>query len=131
LSNPLPLPSLEEIEKMERQRSQAIESLEISGNSVKCQKCGVAVPIVGKLTMNTSSSGNARIVTLQLRLKWLERHYKTLPNREQDIQSIKQELQLLEYDAQYDKLRTISLHSSKIIYLSEALPAYSPGTPNI
>jgi hypothetical protein len=35
---------------MERQRSQAIESLQISDNSVKCQRCGIAVPIVGKLT---------------------------------------------------------------------------------
>jgi hypothetical protein len=35
---------------MDRQRSQAIESLEISDHYVKCQKCGMAVPIVGKLT---------------------------------------------------------------------------------
>ena len=43
------MPSLEQIEQMERQRSQAIESLEISGNSVKCQRCSQDIPIVGKL----------------------------------------------------------------------------------
>jgi len=41
---------LEQIEQMEKQRSQAIESLDITDHSVKCQKCGIAVPIVGKST---------------------------------------------------------------------------------
>jgi hypothetical protein len=49
LNDPFELPSLEEIEEMERQRLQAIEALEISGNSVKCQKYGMAIPIVGEL----------------------------------------------------------------------------------
>jgi len=49
LNDPFELPSIEEIEQMERQRSQAISSLQISGNSVKCQRCGIAVHIVGKL----------------------------------------------------------------------------------
>ncbi|MFL6316449.1 MAG: hypothetical protein ACJ71K_00650 [Nitrososphaeraceae archaeon] len=50
LNDPFELPSLEEIQEMDKQRSQAIESLEMSGNSVKCWRCGIAVPIVGKLT---------------------------------------------------------------------------------
>jgi len=38
LNDPFELPSLDEIEQMERQRLQAIEALEISGNnSVKMQ----------------------------------------------------------------------------------------------
>jgi hypothetical protein len=49
LNEPFILPSLEEMEQMERQRLQAIESLEIFDHHVKCQKCGIAVPIVGKL----------------------------------------------------------------------------------
>ncbi len=49
MDDPFVLPSLEQIEQMERQRSQAIESLEISGNSVKCQRCSQDIPIVGKL----------------------------------------------------------------------------------
>jgi hypothetical protein len=49
LNDPFELPSLEEIEQMERQRSQAIQSLEIYDHSVKCQRCAHDVPIVGKL----------------------------------------------------------------------------------
>jgi len=49
LNEPFVLSSLEEIEEMERQCLQSIEALEISDDSVKCQRCGIAVPIVGKL----------------------------------------------------------------------------------
>jgi hypothetical protein len=49
LNDPFELPSLEEIKEMDRQRFHAIESLHISDHSVKCQSCGIAVPIVGKL----------------------------------------------------------------------------------
>jgi len=44
LNDSFELPSLEEIEQMEGQRLQAIESLEIFDHSVKCQRCGTAVP---------------------------------------------------------------------------------------
>ena len=37
------IPSLQEIEKMKRQRRQSEEALEISGEYVKCQKCSIAV----------------------------------------------------------------------------------------
>jgi hypothetical protein len=50
---------LQEIEQMERQRSQAIESVEICNGSAKCQRCDMAVPIVGKI-------------------KWIEEHYHGL-----------------------------------------------------
>jgi hypothetical protein len=49
LNDPFELPSLKDIEQMEKQRLQAIESLEIFDHSVKCQRCGTAVPIVGTL----------------------------------------------------------------------------------
>jgi hypothetical protein len=65
LNDPFELPSLEEIEEMDRQRSLAIDSLEIYGDSVKCQKCGMAVPIVGKLTKPKSN----RIAILEKRIK--------------------------------------------------------------
>ena len=71
MNDPFELPSLEEIEQMDRQRSQAIESLQITDNSVKCQKCGTAVPIVGKLTKPTK--GN-RIDILEKRIKWIENY---------------------------------------------------------
>jgi hypothetical protein len=37
MTDQIEVPSLEEIEEMDKQRSQAIESLEISGDHVKCQ----------------------------------------------------------------------------------------------
>jgi hypothetical protein len=50
--NYVELPSLEEIAEMDKQREYAIDSLEISDDStqVKCQNCGLAMPIVGGLT---------------------------------------------------------------------------------
>ena len=57
---------------MERQRSQAVEALEISDGFVNCQSCCIAVPIVGKLG---HVHNNDRIAVLQNRIKWLEGHY--------------------------------------------------------
>jgi len=45
MNNAIDLPSLEAIEAMDNQREKAVE---ISGNSVKCQKCGLDLPM-GKL----------------------------------------------------------------------------------
>ena len=39
MSNPVIVPDIEQIEKWDRQRELAIESLEISGNFVMCQRC--------------------------------------------------------------------------------------------
>jgi hypothetical protein len=66
LNEPFELPSLQEIEEMDRQKSQAIESLEIFDHSVSCQRCGMAVPIVGKLSKPNSN----RIAVLEKRIKW-------------------------------------------------------------
>jgi hypothetical protein len=71
------LPSLEKIEQIDSQLSQAIESLQIteseggSSRSVKCQRCGIAVPIVGKM----SRPCNHRTAMLQGRIKWMENYY--------------------------------------------------------
>jgi hypothetical protein len=46
LNEPFELPSLEQLELMDSQRSQAIEALKISNDSAKCQKCGNSVPLV-------------------------------------------------------------------------------------
>jgi hypothetical protein len=95
---------------MDRQRSQAIQALEIFDHSVKCQRCGNAVPIVGKLT----KANNDRIGILQKRIKWIEEHYYHR-NKDEDIKLIKQELaELLEEDAKYDKLRSLPLYSCRI-----------------
>ena len=50
MNDPFELPSLQEIEEMDKQRLQALESLEISDGLVKCQKCGNAVPILRTTT---------------------------------------------------------------------------------
>jgi hypothetical protein len=91
LNDSFELPSLEEIEQMEIQRSQAIESLQISDNSVKCQRCGNAMPIVDKL----SRPHNDRVVILQRRIKWMENYYHG--DNINNLKALKQELaELLE-----------------------------------
>ena len=116
MNDPFELPSLEEIEEMDRQRSEAIESLEISGSdsgdSVKCQKCGMAVSIVGKLPRPYCN----RIAILEKRIKWLQ-NYPRRNNRSagNGIKHLKQELaDLLEQDAKADKLRSLPLYSCRI-----------------
>jgi hypothetical protein len=110
LNDPFELSSLEEIEEMDRQRSQAIESLEIFDHSVKCQKCGVPVPVVGKL----SKPNSKHIAVLQRRIKWLE-NYSRGNNRSNEVKQLGQELaDLLEEDAKADKLRWLPLYSCKI-----------------
>jgi hypothetical protein len=109
LNDPFELPSLEEIEQMDRQRSHAIESLEIFDHSVKCQKCGIAVPIVGKL----SRPCNDRVIILQRRIKWMENYYHGV--NKDDLKQLKQEVaDLLEEDAKADKLRSLPLYSCRI-----------------
>ena len=109
MNDPFELPSLEEIEQMERQRLHAIGSLELFDHSVKCQTCGIAVPIVGKLT----NTGNDRIAMLQKRIKWIENYCRgniNRPSYTNEVKALKQELAaLLEEDAKYDKLRCVPL----------------------
>ena len=45
MNDPFEIPSLEQIEEMERQRLQAIESLPVSDNS-SVKDLGIAVPII-------------------------------------------------------------------------------------
>ncbi|MFL6325489.1 MAG: hypothetical protein ACJ72C_12130 [Nitrososphaeraceae archaeon] len=114
MNDPFELPSLEEIEEMDRQKSQAIESLEIFNHSVKCQKCGMAVPIIGKLSKPNSN----RIAVLEKRIKWLENYSRGNINRHSyinDVKQLKAELaDLLEQDAKADKLRSLPLYSCRI-----------------
>jgi hypothetical protein len=114
LNDTFELPSLQEIEEMDRQRSYAIESWEISDHSVKCQKCGTAVPIVGKLPKPHPN----RVAILQKRIKWLENYSRGNINRPSyinDIKALKQELaDLLEENAKADKLRSLPLYSCRI-----------------
>jgi hypothetical protein len=86
--------------------------LQISNDYVKCQKCGLDIPIAGKLTKPTKSSN--RIAILEKRIKWLE-NYSRGNNRSDDVKQLKQELaDLLEEDAKADKLRSLPLYSCRI-----------------
>jgi hypothetical protein len=111
LNDPFEIPSLEEIQEMKRQRLQAIEPLQISefGDSVKCQRCGMAIHIVGKL----SRPQNDRVAILQKRIRWTENYSKV--SNINDLEALKQELaDLLEEDANADKLRSLPLYSCRI-----------------
>jgi hypothetical protein len=57
---------------MEQLREQAIEPLEISKASVKCQKCGEAILIVGKLAK--SKTAMDKIGILKRRSSYLGNH---------------------------------------------------------
>ena len=71
---------------MDRQRSYAVESLQIFDHSVRCQSCGMAVPIISKLA-----------------------------RPDNDLKALKQELaDLLEEEAKADKLRSLPLYSCRI-----------------
>ena len=102
LNDPFELPSLEQIEEIERQRLQAMESLQISDNSVKCQRCGMAVPIIRKL----ARPYNDRVAVLQRRIKWIENYSRgNNGSKNNDLNQLKAELAgLLEEDAKYDNL---------------------------
>jgi hypothetical protein len=109
LSSPIELPSLEEIEAMEKQQQNAIDSLEIiQGSKAKCQRCSQAIPIVGRLQR---PKGHTRIDTLQKMLSYLE-------NQSRDIDSakrLKEEIAQLEAEeSKRDKLRSLPLYSCKI-----------------
>jgi hypothetical protein len=78
---------------MEKQRSQAIESLEISNDSVKPK--------------------SNRIAVLERRINWLENNPHS--NNNIIIKQLKQELaDLLEEDAKANKLRSLPLYSCRI-----------------
>jgi hypothetical protein len=112
LNDPFELPSLEEIEEMDRQRFHAIESLQIFDHSVRCQRCGIAVRVVGgKLTKPKPKQKNIDI--LEKRIKWLEGYSRGNKNRSSynnNLKQLKQELiDLLAEDAKADKLRSLPL----------------------
>lgn len=113
MSDTFELPSLEQIQQMEMKRSQAIEALEISDNSVNCQKCRNAIPMMINNNNANSRAKSKRIVTLQTRIKWIEGHYypSIRNNKNEEIKILKAELaDLLKADAEYDKLRNIPLY---------------------
>jgi Zn-dependent metalloprotease len=113
--NQFPLPSLEEIERMEKKRSKAIESVEIldSGSGqqyVKCQKCHNTVPIVGKLCAVKTDE----IVRIENRIKRIEKYpYGNNATKENNLRMEREKLAQEEEKARHlatDKRRNIPLH---------------------
>jgi hypothetical protein len=99
------VPSLEQIEKMDRQRLQAINSLQITDNSVKCQKCSISVPMLRTLTKPRSN----RIDALQKRVKWIENHSHG-NNAIAEVKQLRQEIADLLEDTKANKLRTCTIN---------------------
>jgi hypothetical protein len=96
---------------MEKQRSLAIEALEISSDYVKCQKCSMDIPIVGKL----ARPHNDRVAILQKRIRWMENYYHGNRSNANDLKLLKAELaELLEEDAKTNLLRCLPLYSCRI-----------------
>ena len=62
-STPVELPDIQDIEKMDRQKSQAIESLEISKDRqyAKCQRCGNSYRIAEKAIASSVSGRIGRL----------------------------------------------------------------------
>jgi hypothetical protein len=95
-----------------------IESLQIyDHSSVKCQKCGNAIPIVGKLPKPHSN----RVVVLQRRIGWLKGYHRCHHRRhhyhysDDVVKELERELaDLLAEDAKADKLRHLPLYSCRI-----------------
>jgi hypothetical protein len=108
-TNPVELPSMEEIAAMDKLREDAINSLEISGNSVKCQQCSAYIPIVGRLQRPHGD----RISVLQKQIKCAEIYhnstdYNICKNEREEL------AELLKEENKRDRLRSIPLYSSKI-----------------
>jgi hypothetical protein len=61
---------------MDKQRSKAIESLEISddGGHVKCQGCGNLQPIIKDNTKLITTANSGRIYNLQTRIRHAEKY---------------------------------------------------------
>jgi hypothetical protein len=89
---------------MDRKCQHAIEALEISGNYLKCQKCNLLVPMVGKFPRPHSD----RIVG---KIRYAERYYDNNSTYKKGTQE--EPADLLKQEAKCEKLRSFPLCSSK------------------
>src|ERR1043165_8744674 len=96
------LPSLKEIEQMDKQQQNALESLEISITTitddektsyVKCQKCGRRIAMFQKLPRSYSVSNRITVLEKQIKQDEIRNsHYHINNNDYNDIMGSKQEL---------------------------------------
>jgi hypothetical protein len=115
-NNPIILPSLDEIDRMDKLRQEAIASLEVLNNKVKCQKCGVWVPIAREPLR--SSSNTHEISNLRTRIRSAEQYSRRLSSTTEldiTIQKLKEKLAaLMKEEEKQDLLRRLPLYSSLI-----------------
>ena len=109
--NYVELPSMEQIVEIEKQQSNAKESLEISDGHVKCQACGILQPIITDNTKLIDSNGSRRVHQLRATIKRIERYHINGISAKKE----KQELdELLEEQRKKDLLRRIPLYSTPV-----------------
>jgi hypothetical protein len=104
------LPSMEQIAEIEKQQSDAKESLEISDGHARCQGCGSLKPLLSDNTKLVRSTESKQIHRLRAIIKQIEKY-----NFGGDISTKdqRQELsQLLEEEKKKDVFRRLPLYSS-------------------
>jgi hypothetical protein len=113
MSNPVPLPSIEEIDSIDRKRQQAVEALEISEAErlVKCQKCGRWVKMLSEPYQPKSD----RRMHLQNMVRTLEKQKQESGGisepKQAALKSLKSELDgLLENYKKNDLMRSLPVH---------------------
>jgi hypothetical protein len=121
MSDPFVIPSLEQVEEMERQQLQAFQSLEYvvsedggQRQAVKCQGCHAAVPIpmLGVGVFKASLVG--KIKSKQIQLRWIEKFpHSNSTNKQAELNAVRQELTALQEEAKAQSGR-LPLNSSRI-----------------
>ena len=110
-TSPVELPDIQDIEKMDRDKSEAIEALQISDHSVKCQRCGNSYRIAEK------AIASWRIGRLQRRISHAQAHGVDTNNTDSSWKQDKQELeQLLAEEEKKNFLSRLPLYSSSITH---------------
>ena len=112
-NNAVELPSIEEVEQMDKQQQNALESLEISitdyekTSYVKCQKCGTRIAMFQKSHRSYSVSNRITVLEKQIRQDEIRNsHYHINNNNYNDTMESKQELaDLLKEEDKNDSLQ--------------------------
>src|SRR5918911_3177054 len=121
-NNAVVLPSLEEVEQMDKQQQNALESLEISitdyekTSYVKCQKCGRRIAMFKKLPRSYFVSNRITVLEKQIKRDEIRKnHYYNNNNDYNDIMESKQELaDLLKEEEKNDLVTRLPLYSSRM-----------------
>jgi DNA-directed RNA polymerase subunit RPC12/RpoP len=112
----------EEVEQMDKQQQNALESLEISitdyekTSYVKCQKCGRRIAMFQKSPRSYSVSNRITVLEKQIRHDEIRNsHYHINNNNYNDIMESKQELaDLLKEEDKNDLVTRLPLYSSRM-----------------